>query len=156
MQLRENATTSDVPLISYPNNDLSVFGGGPLNSGASGGATLMNQFRAPIGAVFSAQDMGLLHSNGTSTGFEQAVLGVGGQDEAVRITQRDLWRNVRIPFLHSLPKGEALSSDWAEVSPDLIPDHSSLIGVPIRGFPPALSGNMTFVSPTNYQTLKVS
>jgi hypothetical protein len=49
-----------------------------MSVGASGGTTLMNQFQAPLGAVFTAQDIGLDHSNGSSINFESAVLAVGG------------------------------------------------------------------------------
>jgi hypothetical protein len=82
-----------------------------MSAGASGGATLMNQFQALLGAVFTAQDIGLDHSNGSSINFESAVLVVGGRVEVVRIARRDLWRNVRIRFLHSLPTYNASSFD---------------------------------------------
>jgi hypothetical protein len=102
LSLGENAMSHEYPIMSYPKNNLSAFEGGPFNSGASGGASLINQFRAPIGAVFSTQDIALLHSSNASQAFESTVQRLGGMQEAIKSTQRDLWRNVRIPFLHTL------------------------------------------------------
>jgi hypothetical protein len=87
--------------------------------------------------------------------FGQAIQWVGGDKEAVMITQRDLWRNVRLPLLHILPTYDKNLQDWHQVPSDQISQHSSLISVPIRGFPSATAGNMTFVMGTNYQALEV-
>jgi hypothetical protein len=71
------------------------------------------------------------------------------------MTKRDLWRNVRIPFLHMLSGYDKTRSDWTTVPKDMISDYSSLIGIPIRGFPATWEGNTTFTIQTNYQTLEV-
>jgi len=142
-------------MSSYPINNLSAFSNGPFESG-SGQMSLMNQFRAPINAVFSAQDVGLMQANVSgNTDFIASVARAGYITEALKMTQRDLWRNVRIPLLHSLPNHTEGSFDWTSVPRDQIPDYSSLIGMAIRGIPSVVEGKATFVVQTNYQTLKV-
>jgi hypothetical protein len=155
MSLRENATSYEYPITSYPYSNLTAFDAGPFNSGASGGASLINQFRAPIGAVFSTQDIALLHADNTSKAFSSTVQRLGGMQESIKITQRNLWRNVRIPFLHTLEGYHPQVTEWLPVPNGTIPAHSSLIGVPIRGHPSMRSGNTSFVVETNYQVLDV-
>ncbi|KAH7394396.1 hypothetical protein BKA66DRAFT_299245 [Pyrenochaeta sp. MPI-SDFR-AT-0127] len=153
LELRENRTTYEYPIASFPHTNLSVFTPGPFE-GSSTPAYLLNQFRALNGAVFSAQDVGLLHANGSSPNFESAVQRAGGAMEAVKSTRRDLWRNVRIPFLHSFSKGAETELGWVDVPSDTIPDYSSLIGVPVRGLPRVQRGNTTFMISSFYQTLE--
>jgi hypothetical protein len=99
--LKENITTIEETYASYPSNNLSVYINGPWES-VSGGQSLMNQFRLPINAAFSGQDIGLLQANAVRTNqFIEAQNRIGGPSEAARVTQRDIWRNVRIPILHS-------------------------------------------------------
>jgi hypothetical protein len=100
----------------------------------------MNQHQVPAWAAFISQDLRLHHAN----------------RGAVRITQRDLWRNVRIPFIHSLPAYKSEQLEWISIQSNTIPDYSSLIGVPIRGFPARRSGNASSVVETSYQTVIVS
>ena len=154
--LGANVRTVDYNLSSYPFSYLRAYGGGPFNSGASGGASLMNQYQTPAWAAFASQDLGLHHANGSSDSFTAAVEQAGGVEEAVRMTQRDLWRNVRVPFIHSLPGYSAAQDDWISVQSNTIPDYSSLIGVPVRGFPALRSGNASSIIETSYQTVIVS
>jgi hypothetical protein len=156
IQLQENTTMTGYPLSSYPSNNLITFRNATFGYGDAGARSLINQYHALGWAVFSAQDINLLHANGSSNNFEDAVQRASGSAEAVRMTQRDLWRNVRIPFLHLLPGFGSENDEWIEIHPETIPAYSSLIGVPIRGFPSAASGNITFTIQTNYQTLDVS
>jgi hypothetical protein len=123
--------------------------------GGSTPASLLNGFRALNGAVFSAQDTGLLHANGSSAQFNDAVQRVGGKLEAARLTRRDLWRNVRIPFLHSISSNLSSEFDWIDVPLDTVHDYASLIGIPVRGIPTAKRGNTTFIIQPFYQTLQV-
>lgn len=155
LELRQNTTTSEYPLANFPQNNLSAFENNFIMSG-SGKMSLMGQYRALVDAVFSSQDVTLLHADNSSRGFESATQRAGGRVETIRVTRRDLWRNVRIPFLHTLPGYNSRSDDWITVPSDVIPKYSSLIGVPIRGFPTAQEANTTFIIQTNYQTLKVS
>ena len=155
MELRQNFTTFEYPLMSYPVNNIYASAGDLFDS-ASGGATLLSGFRAQVGAVFFAQDLVLLNANGSSNGFDAAVESAGGEEQVLKITRRDLWRNVRIPFLHLLPAySDSNRNDWTEVPSNVLPQYSSLIGVPIRGFPSAQSGNTTFTVQSNYQVLAV-
>jgi hypothetical protein len=111
--------------------------------------------RATSAAAFCTQDIGLLHANSSSSGFLDAVERLGGMDEALRISKRDLWRNLRVPFIHSLPGYDDRVPDWIPVPVDAIPQYSSAIGVPIRGLQQQ-SGNTSFVMQTNYETVDVS
>jgi hypothetical protein len=115
----------------------------------------VDRFRALNGAAFSAQDTGLLHANGSSAQFDDAVQRAGGALEAARLTRRDLWRNVRIPFLHSLPSSPNSEFDWIDVPSDTVHDYASLIGIPVRGIPTAKRGNATFIIQPFYQILQV-
>jgi hypothetical protein len=121
-------STFQYSLAIYPVNNLSMFINSPFDSVAKQVA-LLNQYRASIGAVFSAQDIGLVQANVSSEAFDIAIQRVGGTSEAVKMTKRYLWRNVRIPFLHSLPRYEKTRFDWTVVPMDMISDYSSLIGL---------------------------
>lgn len=154
LSLRENITSHEYAMVTYPTTNLSVaFARVPA---PYKGASLINQMRAPIGAAFSTQDVTLLHSENTSQASQSAVERLGGMQEALKITQRDLWRNVRIPFLHMLEGYHPQFSEWLSVPGGTIPGYSSLIGVPIRGYPSMKSGNISFVIQTSYQVLDVS
>jgi hypothetical protein len=154
--LSTNVRTRDLTLSSYPFSNLSAYTHNIFESGDSGSLTMINRYVAPAQAAFATQDLGLHHANQSSNGFTAAVKQAGGLEEAVRITQRDLWRNVRIPFLHSLPGYNEKENEWISVQNDIIPDYSSLIGVPIRGLLALKSGNASFIIGTNYQTVMVS
>jgi hypothetical protein len=141
-------------VASYPRANLTVFSPS-IFEGSSTPASLVDRFRALNGAAFSAQDTGLLHANGSSAQFDDAVQRVGGTLEAARLTRRDLWRNVRIPFLHSLSPSPSSEFDWIDVPSDTVHDYASLIGIPVRGIPTAKSGNTTFTIQSFYQTSQV-
>lgn len=119
-------------MTSYFQRNLSAFEGGPFNSGASGRATLTNQFRAPIGAVSWTRDIARLHSENSSQGSNSTVECLGGVQESINITQRDLWRNVRIPFIYTLGGYDPQVTEWLTVFNGTIPAYSSLIGVTVR------------------------
>lgn len=143
--------------MSYPVTNLSLaYGSGLLNPMGGETDALFNQFRAPIGAVFTTQDVTLMHSANVSQAFPGTLNRLGGMQEAIKISQRDIWRNVRIPFLHTLDGYDPQVAEyWLPVSNDSIPGYSSMIGTPVRGFPPTQSGNTSFVVKTNYQVLQV-
>ncbi|KAF1935284.1 hypothetical protein EJ02DRAFT_361858, partial [Clathrospora elynae] len=150
---RQNTTTIELKYASYPTNSLSFYLTGPFENDPSPDLMLL-QFRAPIHAAFYGQDVSLLQANTSSPQFADAISRVGGPPEALKITRRDLWRNVRIPMLHTLPQFVQGASDWIIVPTDKIAEYSSLIGVPIRGFTPSLDGNTTLTISTNYQALE--
>ncbi|KAJ8110834.1 hypothetical protein OPT61_g6417 [Boeremia exigua] len=154
MDLKTNTTTVQYHLASYPKNDLSSYLREDLFGSISGQSSLVSRFHALVGAAFSAQDISLLQANGSSKDFSKAVQRAGGASEAARLTKRDLWRNVRIPLLHMLRDYEEETRDWVEVPPNMIPEYSSMIGVPVRGFPSTKAANTSFMIQTNYQTLK--
>jgi hypothetical protein len=142
MDLRQNTTTVEYHLASYPKNDLSSYLREGLFDSASGQASVVSEFHALVGAAFSAQDIGLLQANGSSSDFSKTVQRAGGVSEAVRL-------------LHMLPEYQEETRNWVEVPLNMIPEYSSMIGVPVRGFPSTKAANTSFMIQTNYQTLKV-
>lgn len=157
MQLNDNTTSLYHQAVSYPINNLSSWSLDPFNSGVSGGGSIYNQFRAVLDAVFCSPDVALMHSNGTSIDFDDAVERAGGATQANKIAQMDIWHNVRVPFVHLLPEYDSDSPfSWTNVPADSVAPYSSLLGVPIRGVPAAKQGNSTMLIQTNYQTLSVN
>lgn len=154
MDLRLIVNTSEYKLSTYPTTNLEVYDNA-FTSGASSRMSGTKSWQALVSTIFNAQDVGLLHANGSSHNFDRAVERAGGWNEAIRITKRDIWRNVRVPFLHTLPGFQESSLDWVTVPTDAIPEYSSLLGSPIRGFPSTQSANTTFIIDTVYQTLDV-
>jgi hypothetical protein len=154
LNIRQNTTTYQHLLTSYPINNMSAFEDAVFAS-PYGQLSKLSKFRASIGAVFSGADSGLVQANRSSEYYEVAVNRIGGAYEASRMTKRDLWRNIRIPFLHSLPGYDKTKTDWTTVPTSMISEYSSLIGIPVRNFPTTSRGNTTFKLQTNYQTVEV-
>lgn len=156
VELQENRTTSTISIQSFPINNLS-YSGETFNSGASGGASLYNQWSGLSVAASLGPDIRLMHSNGSSDNFSQAVQQAGGDALAIQSTRSDLWRNVRVPILQLLPGYEQSQPfEWVNVSSDTIPPYESLIGLPIQGMTPSIEGNGTTIISSYYQNLSVS
>jgi hypothetical protein len=158
LDVRPNITSSEYPLISYPKNDLSTFVGmvamEPTNKTIFE-TPFPSKYRMLVSATFAAQDMSLMQADESSREYTNALAGFGGFAESAKLMQRDLWRNVRVPFIHTLPGYRNEETDWISVPSDTIPRYSSFIGVPIRGFPSREEANTTFNIQTSYQTLNV-
>lgn len=155
MDLRKNTTTVEYHPASYPKNDLSSYLQEGLFGSISGQDSLVSKYHAIVAAAFSARDIGLLQANGSSRDFDKTVQRAGGASEAIRLTKRDLWQNVRIPLLHMLPEYQEETRDWVEVPSNMIPEYSSIIGVSTREFPSTNAANTSFIIQTNYQTVNV-
>lgn len=156
MTLQRDFIEEPYQLIYFPQNNLSV----TQNSGwtgASSSGDIRTAVRTLFGAALSPPNAAVLFSNGSSPSFEDAVTRLGGPLEAIRISKRDAWSNVRVPFIHMLP-GYDLSRpfDWMNVTAHALVPYESLIGIPLRGLPLSGEGSMNFVLQASYHTLSVS
>jgi hypothetical protein len=88
MELLPDTVIIEHPMTPYPGNNILVYTSIACNYEASGGSSMINQFKAPVGAVFTAQNLGLLHANGSSEDFEDALYRAGSHEQAVRICRR--------------------------------------------------------------------
>lgn len=155
VKLQEHRHSSEIRIQSYPINNVSYSEG--TFDGANVLSSLYNTWTAVSGAAILGPDVQLIHSNGSSIGFQEAVARAGGDAVAIASTQSDLWRNVRIPFLHLLPGyHEERPFEWVDVPSDTIPPYESLVGIPIRGMRSTASGNTSMTISSNYQQLSVS
>lgn len=127
-----------------------------MNSGSRGASTT-GKLRRAITAAISSPDSGVFFADETSPEFDLALERVGGKLQAAESTRKDLWENVRIPFLHMLPGyNNSSKHEWVEVPKDRVAPYSSLIGEPIRGIPESAIGNMTLQMSTVYHYLTVN
>lgn len=163
LHLEPNSEVSEVPALYYMGSNISDYnfffnsttsGIAGVFTGASAQNSLIADYRSAILASFSRPDILVSHANGSSDGFDDAIASVGGAIQAARLGQRDLWRNVRIPFLELLPGYNADDpSSWVPVSSDMVVPYASLIGIPIRGGTFNRPGNSTLTVQAHYQTL---
>ncbi|KAM0352580.1 hypothetical protein ACHAP4_008723 [Fusarium culmorum] len=109
------------------------YGGASVFQGESGRLSRISDMRTVLAVPFLKQDTLVSHANSSSPHYNETITGLGGKREASRSGRRDLWRNVRIPFIELLP---GYRSDdphaWIPVSDDEIVPYASLIGLPIR------------------------
>ncbi|KJZ75452.1 hypothetical protein HIM_05148 [Hirsutella minnesotensis 3608] len=162
LSLEQKSINSTLPAIHYLGgnvSDMNVFYSGigfeyvPF-SGASIQNTIISDMKSAIVASFYTIYALASHSNGSSRRFETIVQALGGPQQAARLGQRDLWRNVRIPFIELLPGYNATERDaWVAVPSDQVAPYASLIGLPIRGGSFPRAGNSTMIVKTHYQTL---
>lgn len=99
--MQKSRTRAEITIQSFPINNLSY--SGEAFDGASVTASLFTQWSGIIVAAFSAPDVELMHSNGSSSDFQQAVNRAGGETLAIASARSDRWGNVRVPLLHLLP-----------------------------------------------------
>ena len=157
VSLEPMTIVNSFPAVSYPAPDyapvrLQQWWGSGSTSTAFG-----SYIYAVAASVFSAPEVTLMHANGSSIYFDEAVAKAGGAAASVTSSQQDLWGNVRVPFIHLLPEYD--SEDhfaWIDVPQDSIAPYESLIGVPIRGIPADKVGNATLTIQSYYTTLSVS
>ncbi|RSL54683.1 hypothetical protein CEP54_009759 [Fusarium duplospermum] len=146
LHLQPFSTVTEVPAITA--GDTGVF------VGASTKASFIADFRSAILTSFYMPDTLVSHANGSTDGFDSAIAALGGTLQAARLGQRDLWRNVRIPFLELLPGYDPDDpSSWVSVPTDMVVPYASLIGIPIRGGSFNRAGNSTLTVHAHYQTL---
>ncbi|KAM0386202.1 hypothetical protein ACHAPY_000754 [Fusarium culmorum] len=130
------------------------FNGAVVFQGASSHASYISDMRTTLAVSFSKKDTLVSHANSSSPHYNETITGLGGKREASRSGRRDLWRNVRIPFIELLP---GYRSDdphaWIPVSDDEIVPYASLIGLPIRNGSFERPGNATMMVHFHYMTL---
>ncbi|KAL2678790.1 hypothetical protein Neosp_009541 [[Neocosmospora] mangrovei] len=158
-----NSTTTQIPAIHYLGSNISDMNplylpssGGDRGMFMGGGAQedFIFNLRNMVASVFSTPDVLISHANGSSDGFDTAVETLGGKWQAARLGQRDLWSNVRVPFLELLPHYDSERPDsWVEVPTDMVVSYASFIGIAIRGGSTSRAGNSTMIVRSNYMTL---
>ncbi|KAH7004906.1 hypothetical protein EDB82DRAFT_488276, partial [Fusarium venenatum] len=135
-------------IYQYYRDGASVF------FGASAAASLISNMRTILSASFSKQDTLVSHANSSSPYYNSTIADIGGQWEASRSGRRDLWRNVRIPFIELLPEYRSDNPHaWVPVPEDEIVPYTSLIGLPIRNGSFEGTGNSTMIVDFHYMVL---
>ncbi|KAF4958029.1 hypothetical protein FSARC_11125, partial [Fusarium sarcochroum] len=149
VSIHADVISSDFPIISYPStNFTSGFNKLPVLY------ALPYSLRTVLGAAFSSTATRLIFANGSSPNFSDSLKQVGGPDEARRMTQQDIWGNVRVPFLHMLDGYDPSDPhSWVDVPNNAIPPYESLVGLPIRGVPPTQAGNASMMIQSSYISL---
>lgn len=161
LHLQPNSIATEVPALYYLGSNISDFnffynGSGDVGvfNGYSTRGSYIADFRSAILASFYTPDTLVSHANGSTDRFDFAIATLGGPLQAARMGQRDLWRNVRIPFLELLPDYDpGYPSSWVSVPSDMVVPYASLIGIPIRGGSFNRTGNSTLTVHAHYQTL---
>ncbi|KAF2137023.1 uncharacterized protein K452DRAFT_279190 [Aplosporella prunicola CBS 121167] len=154
ISLERSVEKTNHALIYHPVNNITSFSQSPW-VGPSGTNSLFGQVRALFGTALSSFSSLPLFSNGSDPDFENTIAQLGGKAETIKAIQTDVWGNVRIPFLQLLP-GYNRSDlyQWVNVPTEEVPPYESLIGVPIRGLPMGVVGNMTLQLSTFYTAFK--
>jgi len=163
LELQLNSTSFNVTTLAYFKNDFNASlddssDVGPIvfNFNGEGEEELLLGMRTAVAASFSTPDVLVSNANTSSPAFAEAISHLNGAEQAARLSQRDLWRNVRIPFVHLLDGyNPAQPFAWLETNLSTVMQHDSLIGIPIRGQPPGRAGNATLLVQTTQQTLSV-
>ncbi|KAF4991419.1 hypothetical protein FGRMN_7822, partial [Fusarium graminum] len=110
-----------------------------------------------FGAALSAPNALLQASNGSSSDFDKVVEQLGRVAVVSAEARTDLWGNVRVPEITSLPGYTRENPHgWVEVPSDRVVTYESLIGIPIKGAPPKTAGNMSLQLSATYLALECS
>jgi hypothetical protein len=155
--LREEFQAGTRP-YSFQNNSLDYeIDQSALGSG-SGWQSSMPMVRSLYGAALFAPDAGAQYSNGSSSGFKDLIQRLGGVELATEQMTTDVWNNVRIPEIRTLPSYDAKNTNkWLDVPRDtMVVNYTSVIGLPARqGNPSRFAGNITFAMNSSYHNFKV-
>ncbi|KAF5983149.1 hypothetical protein FBULB1_3938 [Fusarium bulbicola] len=157
--LQQNPISTKTPATYYLGNNRSQIypyyrDGASVFFGASAGTSLISDMRIILSTSFSTQDILVSHANTSSPHYNDTIADLGGKWEASRSGRRDLWRNVRIPFLELLPGYDGDDPHaCVSVPEDEIVPYASLIGLPIRGGSFERPGNSSMTAHFHYQTL---
>jgi hypothetical protein len=82
----------------------------------SGWQSSLPMVRSLYGASLFAPDAGTQYANGTSDGFQGLLLRLGGAHTVMQQMTTDVWGNVRIPDVQTLPSYTAgKKNDWVSV-----------------------------------------
>ncbi|RBR25712.1 uncharacterized protein FIESC28_01465 [Fusarium coffeatum] len=138
IHIQHNINTTQTPALHYLGNNQSEIEayyshGAYVHYGASIRSNFIAGMRGIYSAPFSSPDILVLHANTSSPNFDNVIKELGGTAQAPRLGYRDLWRNVRVPFLEPLPGyDDENPTSWVTVPLDEIVPYVSLIGLPIR------------------------
>jgi hypothetical protein len=120
---------------------------------ASGWQSSMPMVRSLYGAALFAPDAGAQYSNGSSDGVTDLINRLGGIKIATAQMATDVWNNVRIPEIRTLPDYDPNNvNQWIDVPRDtMVINYTSIIGLPVRqSNQRAFAGNMTFTTNSSY------
>ncbi|KAH7270944.1 hypothetical protein B0J15DRAFT_575843 [Fusarium solani] len=135
--------------------------GPPLNYGlwesASTRSTTLGKIVPMFGAALSAPSALGQAANGSSPNFDAVIERLGGAVVASAGARADLWGNVRVPEITSLPGYRSNDPhNWIDVPTDQLVDYESLVGIPLRGMPTEPPGNLTLDLSAAYLALECS
>ncbi|EWZ46413.1 hypothetical protein FOZG_02560 [Fusarium oxysporum Fo47] len=154
--LQQNPMFTELSVTYYLGNNRSEIyqyyrSGASVFIGASAEQSMISDMRTVLSASFSTQDVLVSHANTSSPHYNDIITDLGGKWEASRRGRRDLWRNIRIPFLELLPAYDASDPHtWISVPEYEIVPYASLIGLPIRGGSFERPGNSTMAVHFHY------
>lgn len=153
---KSHTEAQDYDLIYSPSANI----GPPLDYGTwesgSALATYFGHIQSLFSAALSAPNSLGQVSNGSSPYFDTAVSQLGGAARASIMAREDLWGNVRVPEIASLPGYSTEDPHrWVDVPADQLVNYESLVGIPIRGAPSESPGKLTLPLSAAYVTLEV-
>ncbi|KAM0421035.1 hypothetical protein ACHAPT_011106 [Fusarium lateritium] len=134
--------------------------GPPLNYGlwesASYRNTQLGEIAPMFGAALSSPNALGQAANGSSPNFDAMIERIGGSAVASAAARVDLWGNVRVPEIASLPGYRSNDPHrWLDVPSDQLVTYDSLVGIPIRGMPSQTPGKVTLDLSAAYLALEV-
>lgn len=93
----------------------------------------------------------------TNKTYQDIVITLGGESSAGVQAATDLWGNIRMPNLHTLPEFDANEPHrWVNVPwQDSVHNYSSLVGEHFAGLERNFTGNTTFNTTASYLTFSV-
>ncbi|CAN9235029.1 unnamed protein product [Alternaria alternata] len=94
----------------------------------------------------------------TNKTYQDIVITLGGESSAGVQAATDLWGNIRMPNLHTLPEFDANEPHrWVNVPwQDSVHNYSSLVGEHFAGLERNFTGNTTFNTTASYLTFSCS
>jgi hypothetical protein len=156
VQITSNNEAQDYDLMYSPTADIGIPYDNVRWSSMSGLASLTSTIVAMFGAALCAPNALGQAANGTSELFDESMRQIGGIGTASLLARTDLWGNVRVPQITSLPGySSSKPHKWVDVPIDQLVTYESLIGIPLRGFPFGSPGNFTLRLSASYVTLEV-
>lgn len=146
--------SSGTRLHSYQNNSFNYEAEQSALGSASGWESSQPMVRSLYGAALFSPDAGAQYSNGSADGFDDLIRRLGGVEQAFDGT--DLWQNVRVPDITTLPGYDAKNaSAWVDVPRDAqVVNYTSIIGLPARDADASFSGNLSFAVNSSYHDFK--
>ncbi|KAJ3547472.1 hypothetical protein NM208_g1493 [Fusarium decemcellulare] len=157
VRVTSNAKAQDYDLMYSPTVDMGIPYRNSLWSSVSGLVSLTSTMVPMFGAALCAPNALGQAANGTSELFDESMRQIGGTGTASLLARTDLWGNVRVPQVTSLPRySSSKPHEWVDVPTDQLVTYESLIGIPLRGLPFGSPGNLTLRLSANYITLECS